>query len=283
MTSTALTGKRVYFVGHSFHMFVVRPLIYLAREAGVRGHWAEGWDMIGGSTPSQHWNRNGDDNEPKQALRSGRVEVLTLATNVIVPEPAIDSFADLAVEHNPSVRVMVQHSWGDQATGLIMRARHSGGAIDMTTVPSNESRDLVTAAQLASSRETTAAQVDVLRGQLRAIDERHGREVTSVVPVGDAVLRLRELVVAGDLPGVTRQSELFRDPLGHATQPTMDLVAYLWLGALYGVDPAGMTCLVDADDPTSADRHSVLQALAWRCLMDEPMARVPEAGKVSST
>lgn len=41
-------GKKVFFVGHSFHMFVVRPLITLAKEAGIAGHWAEGWDMIAG-------------------------------------------------------------------------------------------------------------------------------------------------------------------------------------------------------------------------------------------
>ena len=264
----------MYFVGHSFHMFVVKPLIYLAREAGVVGHWAEGWDMIGGSTPSQHWARAGDDNEPRKALRTGRVEVLTLATNVIMPDPAVDSFADLAVECNPAVRVVVQHSWGDHSTGLIMRARHSGGAIDMSTVPTNESRDEVSAVELDAYRQGTLRQREVLREQLGAIDARHGRSLTSLVPVGEAVIRLREFVVSGGLPGVTRQSELFRDALGHATQPTMDLVSYLWLAALYGVNPVGLSHLVDADDPTSADRQKVLQEMAWQCLLDEPLSGI---------
>jgi hypothetical protein len=29
------TGLKIYFVGHSFHMFIIRPLISLAKEAGI--------------------------------------------------------------------------------------------------------------------------------------------------------------------------------------------------------------------------------------------------------
>jgi hypothetical protein len=263
-------GLRVYFVGHSFHMFIVRPLIYLAREVGITGHWAEGWDMIGGSTPSQHWQQGGDDNDVKQALRTGRVQVLTLAANVIVPDPAIDLFADLARAHNPDVRVMVQHSWGDSATGAIMQARHRGAPEpDPATIPSNEDRDLAGGADLAALRVRMGDQLGRLRAQLAGIDARHGRAVTTLVPAGEAVLRLREAVVAGELPGVTHQSELFRDPLGHATQPTMDVVTYLWFAALYRQPLDGLTTLVEAGDPTSPARQAVLQRIASETMAAE--------------
>ena len=261
-SASATVGRRVYFVGHSFHMFIIRPLIALAKEAGIKGHWAEGWDMIGGSTPMQHWSRGGDDNEVKQALREGRVEVLTLASNVIVPEPAIDLFADLAVEHNPSIRVMVQQSWGDASTGMIMRARHSGQPVP-EGIPTNEDRDDATAADLAEHRRGNEAQRALLREQLAAIDARHGRDVTHLVPAGEAVIRLRELTLAGELPGVRRQSELFRDALGHASQPTMDVVTYLWFAALYGQSPIGSRALIDVSDPNAAAQHAVLQQVAW--------------------
>ena len=267
------TGLKVYFVGHSFHMFIIRPLIALAKEAGIKGHWAEGWDMIGGSTPMQHWERNGDDNEVKKAIRSGGLDVLTLASNVIVPEPAIDLFADLAVEHNPGVRVMVQHSWGDAGTSAIMLARH-GRAPAAAHVPSNEDRDLVSADDLAQMRSSLTAAVGRLREQLQSIDARHGRAVTRLVPAGDTVLRLRAAVVAGEVPGVTRQSELFRDALGHASQPTMDAVTYAWFAALYGQSPIGLASLRDADDATSADRQQILQELAWAAVREEPLALV---------
>ena len=266
-TKPVPAGKKVYFVGHSFHMFVVRPLITLAKEAGIPGHWAEGWDMIGGSTPMQHWERGGDDNEVKAALRSGRVDVLTLCSNVIIPEPAIELFADLAATHNPSVRVMLQHSWGDAGTTQIMRARHAPGAT-LTPgtlpdgVPGNEIRDAASAADLAELRASAVSTMERLRAQLAAVELRHGRPFTSIVPAGEAVVRLREAVIAGEVPGIVRQSELFRDALGHATQPTVDLVTYLWFMALYGLDVEGMTSLVDPADRDSAARQRVLQRLA---------------------
>lgn len=266
-------GLKVYFVGHSFHMFIVRPLITLAKEAGIKGHWAEGWDMIGGSTPMQHWERNGEDNEVKRAIRAGGLDVLTLSSNVIVPEPAIDLFADLAVEHNPGVRVMVQHSWGDAATSAIMLFRH-GRAPEAAHVPSNEDRDLVSAAELVEMRSSMAAAVGRLREQLESIDARLGRSVMRLVPAGDLVMRLRSAVVAGDVPGVTRQSELFRDPLGHASQPTVDAVTYAWFAALYEQSPIGLTSLVEPDDADSAARQRVLQELGWDAVREEPLALV---------
>jgi hypothetical protein len=284
----APTGLKIYFVGHSFHMFIIRPLISLAKEAGIKGHWAEGWDMIGGSTPMQHWERkretlgegsDGGDNEVKAAIRAGGLDVLTLASNVIVPEPAIDLFADLAVEHNPGVRVMVQHSWGDAATSAIMLARH-GRAPEAAHVPSNEDRDLVSADDLVQMRASMATAVGRLREQLESIDTRHGRAVTRLVPAGDTVMRLRSAVVAGDVPGVKRQSELFRDPLGHASQPTMDAVSYAWFAALYEQSPIGLTSLRDPDDADSAARQQVLQELAWDAVRDEPLALV---GRPAST
>lgn len=225
----------------------------------------------------QHWERGGDDNEVKQALRSGRVDVLTLCSNVIIPEPAIELFADLAATHNRSVRVMLQHSWGDAGTTQIMRARHAPGATTPPAalpdgVPGNEMRDSATAADLAELRASAVSAMERLRAQLGAVELRHGRPFTSIVPAGEAVVRLREAVLAGEVPGLTRQSELFRDALGHATQPTVDLVTYLWFIGLYGLDVEGMASLVDPADPDGVARQRVLQRLA-REAHDEEVRR----------
>jgi len=277
-------GERVYFVGHSFHMFVVRPLIQLAKEAGIKGHWAEGWDMIGGSTPMQHWERGGDQNAVKRALASGRVQVLTLSTNIRVPEPAVDLFADLAVEHNPDVRVMLQHSWGDGFTGSIMRVRHDAreAGQEMTREEVMKAfadsgyvaaRDQVTADELAEMRREGRL-IDQWRAQLAGINRRHGRTLAYIVPVNDAVLRARQAILEATLPGVERQSQLFRDMLGHASQVTMDLVSYAWFGALYRRSPIGLGALVQTDDPAAPARHRRLQELAWSAVLDEPMSGV---------
>jgi phage head maturation protease len=141
-------------------------------------------------------------------------------------------------------------------------------------VPSNEDRDLVSADALVEMRTSMAAAVGRLREQLESIDARHGRAVTRLVPAGDTVLRLRAAVVAGDVPGVSKQSELFRDALGHASQPTMDAVTYAWFAALYEQSPVGLTALRDPDDGDSADRQQVLQELAWDAVREEPLALV---------
>jgi hypothetical protein len=281
-------GERVYFVGHSFHMFIVRPLIRLAKEAGIKGHWAQGWDMIGGSTAMQHWERGGEQNEVKKALATGQVQVLTLASNVRVADPAIDWFADLAVKHNPDVRVMLQHSWGDNLTNTIMRDRHDAreaGAAQpsqaevaamFAAAGDNAERDKVTAEELAKLRSAGRG-IDRWRAQITGINERHGRRMAYIVPVNDAVLRTREAIVAGTLPGVKLQSELFRDVLGHATQPTMDLVSYAWFACLYRRSPLGLTSLIAEGDPNGRAQHERLQEIAWSAVLDEPLSGVESA------
>ena len=285
-TTPISTGERVFFVGHSFHMFVVRPLIRLCKEAGIPGHWAEGWDMIGGSTPLQHWERGGDENAVKKALATGRVQTLTLATNVRTDDPAVDLFADLAVKHNPDVRVMLQHSWGDHLTGALMRARHDTGERRdaprtpealrelVASVGSNTDRDAMTAAQVAGLR---ARGIDVWRERLAGINRRHGRTLAYLVPVNEAVVRTREAVLRGGVPGVARQSDLFRDVLGHATEPTMDLVSYVWFGALYRKSPVGLEALIQRADPDAPARHRVLQEIAWAATLEEPFSGVAPA------
>lgn len=66
--------------------------------------------MIGGSRAIQHWDVPDDENEAKQALRTGNVDVLTLSC-MTHPDEGIHNFAKLAVEHNPEVRVTLQELW----------------------------------------------------------------------------------------------------------------------------------------------------------------------------
>jgi hypothetical protein len=98
-----------------------------------------------------------------------------------------------------------------------------------------------------------------------------------IVPVNDAVLRTRQAIVAGTLPGLKLQSELFRDVLGHATQPTMDLVSYAWFACLYRRSPLGLTSLIPEGDPVGRAQHERLQEIAWSAVLDEPLSGVEPA------
>jgi len=110
-TAAAADGLRVIVAGHSFHVFIAKPLADVARAAGVRGHANAGVQSIGGSRVSQHWDLPDEKNKAKQALAAGGVDVLTLSPAWVMPDAGIDRFADLAVRHNPDARVVVQQSW----------------------------------------------------------------------------------------------------------------------------------------------------------------------------
>src|SRR4029078_7420566 len=123
-------GQKIVMATHSFNVFVGPtrapagaanagqpdpvPLAALAKERGKAGHETLAVQMIGGSTPMQHWKQgDGDDakNIAKAALAKGGVTVFTMSPNQIMPEPGIDLFGDYVIKTNPNARIMVQNSW----------------------------------------------------------------------------------------------------------------------------------------------------------------------------
>src|SRR5262245_1224294 len=109
--AAAPMGLRIFVCGHSFHVPIAGPLAYIAKSAGSPEHAPAGTQFLGGSRSIQHWNVPDEQNKAKQALRSGKVEVLTLSPHLQLPDEGIDKFTDLALEHNKNARVLVQASW----------------------------------------------------------------------------------------------------------------------------------------------------------------------------
>src|SRR5690242_2804387 len=72
---TPPAGLRVFYTGHSFHMFVPRNVELLVKAAGIQGHKLVGQQGIGGSRVIQHWELADDKNKAKEALISGQVDV----------------------------------------------------------------------------------------------------------------------------------------------------------------------------------------------------------------
>src|SRR5262245_17754633 len=69
------SGLRVFYTGHSFHMFVPPRVEELVKAAGIQGHKLVGRQGIGGSRVIQHWELADDKNTAKPALASGEVDV----------------------------------------------------------------------------------------------------------------------------------------------------------------------------------------------------------------
>jgi hypothetical protein len=248
----------VFYTGHSFHMFVPPRVEQLVKSAGIEGHKLVGSQGIGGSRVIQHWDLADDKNKAKPALASGEVDVFTMAAHLQIPDEGIARFTELGLKHNPNLRLLVQASWYP-----------FDGPPPERRITNNAQRDDAKVADLQAAidewRKKLEAQVDDLNKQ-------HGKTAVFIVPVGDAVVKLRGLVIDGKYPGVAKQSELFTDPIGHGGPHIQALATYCNFAAIYRTSPAGLTMAVQAiDEP----QHDILQRIAWDTVSAYPHAGLP--------
>ena len=264
-----LTGRaeqaapvRVFVCAHSFMIFTAKMLPPMAQAAGVP-YSAAGQQMIGGSRVMQHWDLADEKNVAKAALREGRVDVLTLSPHLLLPDEGIDNFTKLGLEKNPKLRVFVQASW----PGFDGQSK---GAFK------NEQRNAATVESLQKMRAAMRERwLNPLESQVRGLNQSLGREVVHIVPVGDAVFALREHIAKGTAPGLTKQTDLFRDDIGHPREPLAELVTYCHFAAITGRNPAGLPIPADLKNlPQSEELNRLLQKLAWDAVTSYAMSGV---------
>jgi hypothetical protein len=239
-------GLRVFYTGHSFHMFVPAQVEQLVKAANIQGHKLVGTQGIGGSRVIQHWDLADDKNKAKPTLISGEIDVFTMAAHVAIPDQGITNFTELGLKHNPNLRLLVQASWYP------------------FDVPSGAGRITNNAQRDDAKIEDLQAAVDEWRKKLEAqaddLNRTHGKRAVFIVPVGDAVVKLRAMVIDGKFPGVTKQSELFTDPIGHCHAHVQALASYCNYAAIYRVSPVGLKVPRSGLDE---EQHAILQKLAW--------------------
>ncbi len=264
-------GTRVFVCAHSYMIFTADTLPVVAQLAGVP-HLKAGQQMIGGSRTLQHWNVPDDRNEAKKALREGRVDVLTLSPQLLLPDEGIDHFTQLGLEKNPKLRVFVQASW----------APRDG----QTTGFTNTMRDSVPADAIRAMRDQHhEGWLRQLEAQVAALNTTVGGETVRIVPASAAVYALRERVAEGKVPGVEKQSQLFRDDHGHPSEVLALLVTYCHFAAIYQMTPVGLPVPRPLQDkPQAAELNRVLQEIAWETVTSYPPSGVPAdtAGGTSS-
>src|SRR4051794_36580443 len=103
-------GQRVFTCGHSFHVWVPGIVADLCKKAEIPDHVQVGLSSIGGSKVIQHWDIADEKNKAKEALKTGKVDVLTLSP-IFFPDAGIENFTKLALEHNKDIRILVQPIW----------------------------------------------------------------------------------------------------------------------------------------------------------------------------
>lgn len=109
------------------------------------------------------------------------------------------------------------------------------------------------------------------------INRKYARTIVVVVPVGQAVVALREKVIAGEVPGVKKQSELFTDPIGHCNGQIKVLNAYCHHAVIYGRSPVGLPVpsgLKAGNKEETAKLNTMLQEIAWKAVTEHPLSGV---------
>jgi hypothetical protein len=255
-------GPSVFVCAHSFMIFTATLLPPLVESAGI-GYQDAGKQMIGGSRVLQHWNLPDEKNRAKATLNEGRVDVLTVSPHHLLPDEGIDNFTKLGLAKNPKLRVLVQASWPGR-----------DGQLDKDFT--NEKRNEATVESLRSMHESYhAIWVKALEAQVRALNATVGHEAVHIVPAGDAVYALRQHILAGTAPGLTKQTDLFRDPLGHPQPPLAALVTYCHFATIYGRSPVGLPVPAGLkDNPKAGELNLLLQKIAWEAVTRYSMSGV---------
>jgi hypothetical protein len=257
------TGQRVFTCGHSFHVWVPAIVADLCKQAGIPNHVQVGVSSIGGSRVIQHWDIADEKNTAKAALKTGKVDVLTLSP-IFLPDAGIENFTKLALSYNPEIRILVQPIW--------LR----WDIYEPTTKrPAKVDHNAITGEEL---RKRHAAYFQAMDEHIRELNKKQGKTVLFVVPAPQAVIALREKIIAGQAPGLKTQQDLFTDDLGHGTAPLKALVAYCNFAVIYRRSPVGLPVPAILKQGKLGDQEEklnrLLQETAWQAVLEHPLSGV---------
>ena len=265
-------GQRIFSTGHSFHSGFAPILNEIAKSAGYQDSTIVGVSNIGGSRVIQHWG--GKDVQP--ALEGGKVDLL-MTTPIYLPEEGVEKFATLGFEHNPNFRLTMMEFWlpFDQYEPRNYSNGPAGSPTEHLQPPKNVDHNAATGDGLRKIHERYFREMDDLAV---GINKKLGKQVVLVVPVGQAVIALREKIAAGQAPGLKVQEELFADGLGHPRPPLGTLMAYCHYAVIYRKRPVGLPVppylKMSASAKDLEPLNRLLQELAWDAVIHHPLSGV---------
>jgi hypothetical protein len=258
-------GLRILTAGHSFHFWMPKILEGVAASAGIRGHQTVDVQYIGGSQVYAHWKVPDDKNKIKPVLIAGGADVLTLSP-IYLPDSGIEDFAKLGLEHNPNLRITVQEFWLPYDDQALWATRAKDAVID----PNKKTIEELRAAH--------APYFESMDAEIRRVNAEVGKQAVFVVPVGQAVLALREKIIKGEVPGMTEQRQLFTDPLGHPHEQIKVLATYCHFAVIYKRSPVGLPVPEPiAKAPEAEKLNALLEQIAWDAVIHHPLSGVTAA------
>jgi hypothetical protein len=255
-------GLKVLTAGHSFHVWMPPLVAEMAKAAGIQGHEQLAISSIGGSKVIQHWDLPAEKNKAKPVLEAGKADLFTMAPTFL-PDPGIENFTKLGLEHNPKLRLTLQQNWVPFEDPVIWLSKSKPKSID---------RDGITLAQLRSKHDPYFR---LIEDHVKEINDRIPAAKIVIVPSGEAVMALRDKVIKGEAPGVRTQNELFTDALGHPGPQIRVLSAYCHFSVIYRRSPVGLPVVSQLTKLPEAEKlNRVLQQIAWKAVTGHPMSGV---------
>jgi hypothetical protein len=257
-------GQRVFFASHSLMWYVPTPLGELAEAAKIKDHKLAGLQSLGGSKTLQHWNLPDEKNKAKEALKKGDVDVFVMSP-IQFPDEGIENFVKLGLEKNPDMRFIVQVSW-------------AAWDADMQTFPKGNTPKVDRDKTPEELKKIHADNIKAAEAQADEINKKVGKKVLYLVPSAQACIALRAKIHGKEMPGLTDQSELFRDPISHPAPPLEALNTYLHYAVIYGKSPVGLpvpALLKKAKKDAWDDKfNKALQELAWETVTNYPYSGI---------
>jgi hypothetical protein len=255
-------GLKVLTAGHSFHVWMPPLVAEMAKAAGIQGHEQLAISSIGGSKVIQHWDLPPEKNKAKPVLEAGKADLFTMAPTFL-PDPGIENFTKLGLQHNPKLRLTLQQNWVPFEDPEIWLSKSKPKSID---------RDVITLAQLRSKHDPYFR---LIEDHVKEINDRIPAAKIVIVPSGEAVMALRDKVIKGEAPGVRTQNELFTDALGHPGPQIRVLSAYCHFSVIYRRSPVGLPVVSQLTKLPEAEKlNRVLQQIAWKAVTGHPMSGV---------
>ncbi|MFO0968158.1 MAG: hypothetical protein U0793_21590 [Gemmataceae bacterium] len=257
-------GQRVFYASHSLMWYVPTPRADAASAAGIKDHKLVGLQSLGASKTAQHWNLPEGKNKAKQALKKGEVDVLIMSP-IQFPDTGIDNFVKLGLEANPDMRFVVQISWG-------------GWDIDNQDFPKGATMRVDWEKTPEELKKLYRRNIKAAEAQADEINKKVGKKVLFLVPSAQALVALRIRIHNKELPGLTTQAALFKDPISHPTAPLEALNTYLHFAVIYNMSPVGLpvpSMLKKAKREAWDEKlNRTLQELAWETVTSYPYSGV---------
>jgi hypothetical protein len=255
-------GLKVLTAGHSFHVWMPPLVAEMAKAAGIQGHEQLAISSIGGSKVIQHWDLPAEKNKAKPVLEAGKADLFTMAPTFL-PDPGIENFTKLGLEHNPKLRLTLQQNWVPFEDPVIWLSKNKPKSID---------RDGITLAQLRAKHDPYFKMIE---DHVKELNARIPEAKIVIVPSGEAVMALRDKVIKGEAPGIRTQNELFTDALGHPGAQIRVLSAYCHYSVIYRRSPVGLPVVSQLTKLPEAEKlNRLLQEIAWKAVTGHPMSGV---------